>query len=178
MLTRKEKEKLIEEISELWKNSKGIVFYNFEKMQANEAIEFRKEIKISNLKAYISKNTLLLKGAKTNGIEISEKEDSIFSGQTGMVYSSEDPLIPCRVIYSFFRKSGKPVIKGGYIDGRFISSKDVLELAEIPSKEAVYQRLASTLNAPAGKLAFALNAILSKLVYAINEVKIKKEKNN
>ena len=59
-----------------------------------------------------------------------------------------------------------------------MNSNDILELALIPSKEAMYQRLASTLNAPAGKLAFALNAILSKLVYAINEVKIKKEKNN
>jgi len=178
LLTRTEKEKLIEEISELWENSKGIVFYNFEKMQANEAVEFRKEIKNSNLRASVLKNTLLKKGAENAGIEITEKEKGIFLRQTGIVYSSEDPLVPCRVIYSFFRKSGKPVIKGGYIDGRFLSPNDVFELAEIPSKEAVYQRLASTLNAPVGKLAVALNAILSKLVYAINEVKIKKEKNN
>ncbi|HOW02552.1 MAG: 50S ribosomal protein L10 [Caldisericia bacterium] len=177
MLTRKEKEKLIEEISGLWSNSKGVVFYNFEKMQANEAVEFRKEIKLNNLKAYISKNTLLKKGAKNSGIEISEEQDGIFRGQTGIVYSSEDPLIPCRVIYGFIRKTGKPVIKGGYIDGRFVNSKDVLELAEISSKEAIYQKLAFTLNSPVSKLAVTLNAILSKLVYAINEVKNKKEKN-
>lgn len=179
MLTRSEKEKLIEEITELWKNSKGIVFYDFNKMQASEAVEFRKEIRKADLKAYVSKNTLLRIGAEKSGIKISKKEEEeIFSKQTGIVTSFENSLTSCRVVYDFFRRKGKPAIKGGFIDGRFIDLSGVSELAKIPSKEAVYQRLASNLNAPVAKLAFSLNAILLKLVYAISAVKTKKEEKN
>ena len=178
MLTRSEKEKLIGEISELWKNSKGIVFYDFDKMQAGETVEFRKEIKNSQLRAYVSKNTFLRLGAKNAGITISEEEEKIFSGQTGIVFSPNDSLIPCRVVYGFSKKGGKPVVKGGYIDGRFVDLSTVSELAEIPSKEAIYQRLAFSLNALVAHVAILLNSILLKLVYALSAVKNKKDTNN
>lgn len=177
MLTRKEKEKLIKKIEEIWKNSKGIIFYDFEKMKVNETVDFRKEIRSAGLIAYVSKNNLIKIGAQNAGIKLDEKNKEFFSKQTGLVFSSEDLLKPCKIVYDFFRRNRKPIIKGGYIDGKFVLSKDVEELAIIPSKEAVYQRLASDLLLPQANLAMSLNNIVTKLVYALNAVKSKKEYN-
>jgi len=177
LLTRSKKGELIKRVCELWKKAKGIVFYDFEKMKANEAVDFRKELKNSGLRAFVSKNTLIKIGARNSGITLDEKIEEVFSKQTGIVVSFEEPLSPCKVVYDFFKRNGKPAIKGGFIDGKFVYPKDIEELAKVSSKEAVYQRLASVLLMPQANLAMSLNGIISKLLYALNALKSKKESN-
>ncbi len=178
MITKQQKESVINELLEIWQNSKSLVFYNFEKMTAAEMESFRKEIRKNGLKAYVCKNTLIGKSAEKAGIEWNNFADSLFVSQTGIVISQEDPLVGPKTMDQIFKERRKPVIKGGYFEGRFISVDNVKALASIPSREILNQQLAYTLLGPVTMFAASLNNTVAKLVYALNAVKEKKETQN
>ena len=178
MLTREEKSEILDEISDLWKNSKSMVFYNFNKMLSNEIVDFRKTIKSSGAKVFVFKNTLIKLGAKRAGITISDVDSLIFTNQTGLITTEGDPLNAPKLVTEIFYKKGKPKIKGGFFEGRFINSDQVKQLASISSREEIYQRLAYTMASPITKLACSLNNVLVNLLTVLNAVKNKKEEIN
>jgi large subunit ribosomal protein L10 len=179
MLTRNEKEKVLLEMVDYWKNGKSFVFYNFTKMQASDVTLLRKKLRASHSVAFVVKNTLIQLSAKQAGINLDEKlSNEMFKGQTGIVVSLEDPISGPKVIDQFFFDYRKPEIKGGFFEGRLLDQFQVKELATIPPREVLNQRLAYDLLSPVTMLARSLNSTVAKIVFAINAVKEMKEKTN
>lgn len=178
MINKQKKESVILEMTDIWENAKSMVFYSFDKMAAEDMEYFRKEIRRNGLRAYVCKNTLMGKSAEKVGIEINSTSAKLFIGQTGVVYSIHDPLIGPKTMDQFIKDKRKPIIKGGYFEGRFISPENVKALASIPSREVLNQQIAYTLLAPVTKLACSLNNTVAKIAYALNAVREQKEKQN
>ena len=179
MLTRSEKEKVLLEMADYWKTGKSFVFYNFEKMAASDVTLLRKKLRAEKAVAFVVKNTLIQLSAKQAGLKFDEKIASdLFQGQTGIVVSLEDPISGPKIIDKFFFDYRKPEVKGGFFEGKLLSASQVKELATIPPREVLNQRLAYDLLAPVTKLACSLNNTIAKVVFAINAVKELKEKAN
>jgi large subunit ribosomal protein L10 len=178
MITKQQKKVVINEMVEIWKSSKSMVFYNFDKMNATDMEYFRKEIRRNGLRAYVCKNTLMDKSAEKAGIDTSTATDKLWVGQTGLVFSTDDPLITPKIMDQLFREKKKPVIKGGFFEGKFITPENVKSLASIPSREVLNQQLAYTLLAPVTMLACTLNNTVAKIAYVLNAVREQKESQN
>lgn len=179
MLTREEKEKVLLEMVDYWKNGKSFVFYNFSKMQAADITLLRKKLRASKSVAFVVKNTLIQLSAKQAGIQFDEKlANELFQGQTGIVVSLEDPVSGPKVIDQFFFDYRKPEVKGGFFEGKLLNQFQVKELATIPPREVLHQRLAYDLLSPVSMLARSLNSTVAKIAFAINAVKEMKEKLN
>jgi large subunit ribosomal protein L10 len=176
MINKQKKESVILEMTDIWKNAKSIVFYSFDKMAAADMEYFRKEIRRNNLRAYVCKNSLMGKSAEKVGIEINSLAEKLFIGQTGVVYSEHDPLVGPKTMDQIIKEKRKPIIKGGFFEGKFITPENVKALASIPSREILNQQLAYTLLAPVTMLACTLNNTVAKIAYALNAVKEQKEK--
>ncbi len=175
MITKKQKEAVLNEMVEVWKSAKSMVFYNFNKMNAEDMESFRKKVRENGLKAFVCKNTLMEKSAEKAGIDLSTLSDEMLIGQTGIIISYEDPLLGPKTISQIIKEKRRPAIKGGFFEGRFLSSQNVKDLASVPSREVLTQQLAYTLLAPATQFASVLNNTVTKLVYAIDAVKRQKE---
>jgi large subunit ribosomal protein L10 len=91
------------------------------------------------------------------------------------VYKS-DPSIISKALVKFSKEHEPLKICGGFADGAILSSKDIIAIAALPSREVLLTRLAIVLNSPIRGLAVSLNGIICKLAYALNAVKDKKEK--
>lgn len=179
MLTRNEKEKVLNEMVEYWKNGKSFVFYNFSKMHASDITLLRKKLRAGQSVAVVVKNTLIQLSAKQAGIVFDEKmANELFQGQTGIVISLEDPISGPKVIDKFFFDYRKPQVKGGYFEGKLLTPSQVLELATIPPREVLNQRLAYDLLSPVTMLARSLSSTVAKIAYAINAIIEMKEKTN
>jgi len=179
LLTKEEKRVIVEELKQMWVDSKSFVFYSFEKMNAADITKLRKELRANKVKAYVAKNNLIALSAKLAGIELDKNlSDSIFIGQTGIVASQSDPLMGPKTVNAFYRMNNKPVIKGGYFEGKLLTINEVIMLATIPPKEVLQQRLAYAVLSPVTKVASSLNNVVAKIVNVLNAVKEEKEKNN
>jgi len=179
LLTKEEKRVIVEDLKQMWTDSKSFVFYSFEKMNAADITKLRKELRAQKVKAYVAKNNLIALSAKLAGIDLDKNlSDSIFSGQTGIVASQNDPLTGPKTVNNFYRENNKPVIKGGFFEGKLLTIDQVIMLASVPPLEVLQQRLAYAVLSPVTKVASGLQNVAAKIVYVLNAVKEQKEKIN
>ena len=65
-------------------------------------------------------------------------------------------------------------IKSGFIDGKMIDSKEVSNLAKLPSREVLIAQVLGGLNAPISGLANVLNGSIRALAIVLNAIAEKK----
>ena len=90
-------------------------------------------------------------------------EDKL-EGPTAVIMTNEDYLEPAKAIYNFTKDHDFYKIKGGIIDGKVMTTEEIITLAKLPSKETLI-----------GMLAGALLGNISKLAVALDQVKVQKE---
>jgi large subunit ribosomal protein L10 len=128
------------------------------------------------------KNSLRENGASYNVVKnrmlnraLSEDASALLKGQTAMIYGEGDVVEVAKIIKKFTAKNQKPVIKGGFVEGKAVSAQDVVELAKLPSKDVLRAMLLGTLQAPCSQLVGVMDQKVASLVYVLSAVKDKKE---
>ncbi|VGO20559.1 50S ribosomal protein L10 [Pontiella sulfatireligans] len=128
------------------------------------------------------KNTLREKGASFNVVKnrmlnraLPEDASDLLKGQTAMIYGEGDVVEVAKIIKKFTAKNQKPVVKGGFVEGKAVSAEDVVELAKLPAKDVMRAILLGTLQAPCTQLVGVMNQKVSSLVYVLDAVRSKKE---
>ncbi len=128
------------------------------------------------------KNSLRENGASYNVVKnrmlnraLTEDASALLKGQTAMIYGDGDVVEVAKVIKKFTAKNQKPVIKGGFVEGKAVTADDVVALAKLPSKDVLRAMLLGTLQAPCSQLVGVLDQKVASLVYVLSAVKDKKE---
>ncbi|VGO14674.1 50S ribosomal protein L10 [Pontiella desulfatans] len=128
------------------------------------------------------KNSLRENGAAYNVVKnrmlnraLPEDASALLKGQTAMIYGDGDVVEVAKVIKKFTAAKKKPVIKGGFVEGKAISAKDVVELAKLPPKDVMRAMLLGTLQAPCSQLVGVMDQKIASLVYVLSAAKDKKE---
>ena len=91
-------------------------------------------------------------------IEIEGLED-LLVGPTAVVLSSEDYLEPLKAVYEYAKNNETYKIKGGVIDGKVMTTEELITLAKLPSRETLISMLAGALLGNISKLAVGLNEV-------------------
>ena len=99
----------------------------------------------------------------------------MLKGQTAMIYGSGDVVEVAKIVRKFTAKNEKPVIKGGFLEGKMISGAEVTELAKLPAKEILQAMLLGTLQAPCTQLVGVMNQKVASIVYVLDAARKKKE---
>jgi len=128
------------------------------------------------------KNSLRENGASYNVVKnrmlnraMPEDISGLLKGQTAMIYGNGDVVEVAKVIKKFTATKQKPVIKGGFVEGKAVSAEDVVALAKLPSKDVLRAQLLGVLQAPSRNLASVMYQKVASLVYVLSAVKTKKE---
>lgn len=128
------------------------------------------------------KNSLRANGASYNVVKnrmlnraMPEDISGLLKGQTAMIYGEGDVVEVAKVIKKFTAANQKPVVKGGFVEGKAVTADDVVALAKLPSKDVLRAMLLGTLQAPCSQLVGVMNQKVASLVYVLSAVKEKKE---
>jgi len=112
------------------------------------------------------RNTFLKIAAQD--LKMPELEGSL-TGQTAMVTGESDICAAAKILKTFHAEFQKPVVRGGVLDNAPLSSGQVAELADLPSKGALQAKLLGLLQTPATQLVRILNepgACLARVLQA------------
>ena len=104
------------------------------------------------------------------GLEVDTKN---FEGGVAAVFGFEDEVAPAQLIAAFAKKHDIVSIYGGMLEGNFIDSNKVKELAKLPSKQQLLGQLVGTINAPVSGFVNVLAGNLRGLVTVLNAIKDK-----
>jgi large subunit ribosomal protein L10 len=151
-------------------SSPGVYLMDFKGMTVAQITELRSKLREAKVSMKVVKNTLAKRALKGAGVE---NFDSYFVGPTGVVWSTEDSIIPVRVLLDFLKKNDKitATLKAGLLDGSVIDAGKLEAVSKLPTKRELHAQIASALNAPIVKLARALNALPGKFVRTVDALR-------
>ena len=156
-----QKKEEVSKLAEEMKEAKLILLTDYRGINVADDTELRRNLRNANAKYTIIKNNITRRALAECGIEgLDEK----LEGPTAVVIAKEDYLEPSKVIYKYSKDNEFYQIKGGVIDGKVMTTEEIITLAKLPSRETLLSMLAG-----------ALLGNISKIAVALNEVKKQKE---
>ncbi len=154
------KKKMVAELVSDYRNAKSFVFADARGLKVSTDTEMRADLRKNNVSYKVIKNTtatLIFKELGIKGLE------DILKGPTAIAYSTEDAIVPAKILKQYADKFDKLNLKGGVIEGKVASAEEVKVLAKIPGKEVLYGQIAYGLLFPMTKLAMLLKAAAEKI---------------
>ena len=89
--------------------------------------------------------------------------DHVLNGTTSLATAENDPIAPFRILNDYSKKLGERFnIKAAFMEGKVLSDAELAEMAELPSKDALYAKVLGTMIAPITGLAVCLGQILEQ----------------
>ncbi len=173
-MSKKLKTQAIKELSGRYDSIDHCFLVNYRGMKASELNKFRSYLRESKVKVNVIKNTLLKKIPSKKGIQF-DRFSPFMDVPIALVYSNEiDSINTAKRLVSWTAKNKLPEIKGGYAEGKVISTAEIKKLAQLPSREVLLAYLAGAFKSPTTRLARGLSELIAKLPRAMNQYASKK----
>ena len=170
-MNRAEKKNLVSQLNKTFKENSSILLVKFAKVNVPDETELRREIAQTGSRYQVVKNRLALLAAKDTSLaEIQEH----FEGPTAIVYTAGDPVALAKTLKQFIKSHPAVAFKAGLVEGKCVSSEEVLNLAEIPSRTELLSKLLFLLNSPLTTLASALQSPVRGLTSVLRQLEEKK----
>jgi large subunit ribosomal protein L10 len=163
-MKKAEKIFFVDNLTEELKGAKSVVLINFIGMGVKAQQNLKKQLKAVGAKMIVVKNTLLKIAAKKAKIDESILEDSILTGQTALILTSDDALSPIQVLGKFAKEFEIPQMKIGIVEGTLTDAASLTHISSLPGRDALLGQLLGALMAPSYGLVSTLNAGPSRLV--------------
>ncbi|HWI00992.1 MAG TPA: 50S ribosomal protein L10, partial [Propionibacteriaceae bacterium] len=90
----------------------------------------------------VSKNTLTTIAAREAGFDVLENH---LVGPTAIAFIDGDPVVVAKGLRDFARTNPQLVIKGGVLDGKFMTPDEVRQLADLESRDVLLAKVAGAL---------------------------------
>ena len=155
-----EKQAIVEALVERIQNASAGILVDYKGITVAEDTALRTELRKDEVNYTVVKNTLTRKAlAKLNMSEL----DEVHNGTTSLATSENDPIAPFRIINDYSKKLGERFnIKAAFMEGKRLNAAEIAEMAELPSKDALYAKVLGTMIAPITGLAVCLGQILEQ----------------
>jgi len=171
-LNLEQKQALVAEVSAEVAQAQAIVLAEYRSLTVGSMTELRKLARNSGVYLRVLKNTLARRAVA----------DTPFAGLADQMVGplaygiSADPVAAAKVLSEFSKENDKLVIKGGAMPNVVMSSKQVADLAKMPSRQELLATLLGTMQAPVAKFVRTLNEVPGKFVRTLAAVQEQKEK--
>ena len=156
-----QKKEEVSKLADKMKEAKLILLTDYRGINVEDVTTLRADLRKGNAEYKVIKNNITRRALAECKIEGLEEQ---LEGPTAVIMSSEDYLEPLKAIYNFSKDNDYYKIKGGVIDGKVMTTEELITLAKLPSRETLLSMLVG-----------ALLGNISKLAVALDQVKVQKE---
>ena len=141
-------------------------------LTVKEIQQLRNSIREADASMKVYKNTLM--HIALQDLEMASM-DEILEGPSAFVFAGADPVASAKALKEFAKSNDKLEVKGGLMDGAFVTAEQVKAVADLPSREQLFGQLAGLLNGFVRRLAVSINEMPSSLARALNQVAEQKD---
>ncbi len=170
--TRLEKEEIVANIADKFRNMKAAAFSSVSGFTMNQANELRDKAREQGAEVFITKKTLLSLAAKEAGLE--DLDPQSFDGSILTSISYDDEVSAAKIINEFIKENESLKIVAGVLEGKGISAEKTEQLALLPSKEQLLSQLVGSINAPVSGFVNVLAGNIRGFVTVLGAIKDQK----
>ncbi len=171
MLTRAQKQKIIEELKGKIFKQKAMIFVDFTNLKVKDFSDLRKKLKEAGDEIKVAKKTLMEVAFKEAKIDFKPKK---ISGEIALVFGYKDEIVLARTIWQFAEANPNLKILGGFLENKFKEADEIIELAKISSKEELFTQLVRSISAPIVNFINVLTTDLRNFIYILSQIKVNK----
>ena len=169
---RQDNKVLVDIFTEKAKNANTVFITGFAGLKESDISDLRKKLDAKKADHRVIKNRLFKIISGKTGINV---ESAALKGPSAFTMGGEDAVVVAKVLVDFASDHKELVIKGGILDGRFLSSEDVKALASLPSRQTLLGMVVATIASPLSCMVGVLSANLRNMVNVVQAIKDKKE---
>ncbi len=166
-MNREQKKQLVQDLHKTFLGSNSIIVTHVSGLTVAESTTLRNDMRASECKFKVTKNSIVKLAIKNTEYEYLE---NLFTGPTA-IGSSEDSILPAKILVKFSKDNEKIKIIGGGISKKVLSVDEIKTIANLPSLEEIRSKLLGLLSAPAGKLLRIVNEPSSRVARIISTKK-------
>ena len=166
MKKKEDKRKEIDSLRQDLARLQNLFVTGYEKLRVEQDFELRKAVRSVGAKYRVVKNNLVEMASEGTPAEQVLKG---LRGMTSVAYTTNDPVALAKALTNYARTNPTFTFKAGIVEGRVIDVKAIGDLANMPSKEAIFARLLYLINAPAQRLVTVLQGVGRDLAVVVDQ---------
>jgi len=168
---RAQKEKLVEELGQIFESSGVVVVAHYAGLTVAEMQDLRGRMRAEGGSVRVAKNKLAkiaLEGKPNASI------GDLLTGMTVLAYS-EDPVAAAKVSEAFAKDNKKFEILGGSMGGTHLDRAGVEAVSKMPSRDELIASIVGCIGAPAVNIAGAIGAPASNIAGILSTIEERAE---
>ncbi len=157
-MARSDKVAAVAELANRFSSSAGVVLTEYRGLSVKALKDLRRSLG-QDASYSVSKNTLTTIAAREAGVDGIEQH---LVGPTAIAFIDGDPVVVAKGLRDFARTNPQLVIKGGVLDGKFMTPDDVRKLADLESRDVLLAKVAGAMQGVLQQAVSLVSAPLSQ----------------
>jgi large subunit ribosomal protein L10 len=170
-MAKPEKAAAVAELTEKFRSSTAGVLTEYRGLTVAQLKNLRRSLG-DNAQYAVVKNTLTAIAAKEAGVDAF---DGQLSGPTAIAFITGDPVEAAKGLRDFAKANPQLVIKSGYLEGKSLDATEILQLADLESREVLLAKLAGAMKASLTGAAYLFAAPLAQAARTVDALRVKVE---
>ena len=154
-----EKTAAVAEIVEDFRTANATVLTEYRGLSVGLMKQLRRSLGVKN-KYSVVKNTLTKIAAKEAGVDL---DPALLAGPSAVAFIKGDPIDAAKALRDFAKENPLLIIKGGIFDGKAVTTAEIMELANLESREVLLAKIAGAMKASMSKAARTFDALRIKM---------------
>jgi len=163
-MARPDKTAAVAEIVEDFRSANATVLTEYRGLSVGLMKQLRRSLGTKN-KYSVVKNTLTKIAAKEAGVDL---DPALLAGPSAVAFIKGDPIDAAKALRDFSKENPLLIIKGGIFDGKAVTTAEIMQLANLESREVLLAKIAGAMKASMAKAARTFDALRIK-VEAVSE---------
>jgi large subunit ribosomal protein L10 len=167
-----EKVTAVAELTGRFRDSSGAVLTEYRGLTVAQLAELRRSLG-DNATFTVVKNTLTKIAVNEAGL--TDQLSSLLAGPSAVAFVDGDVVEAAKGLRDFARANPLLVIKGGVLDGKAISSDEIIKLADLEPRDVLLAKLAGAMKASLAGAAATFNALPVQLAQLAEALRVKRQ---
>ena len=158
-MARPDKAAAVAEMTEDFKSATATYLTEYRGLTVTSMKQLRRSLG-AETKYSVVKNTLTKIAAKNAGVDLS---DDLLAGPSAVAFVKGDAIDAARNLKNFQKENPLLIIKGGIYEGKFVTTAEIMKLADLESREVLLAKLAGAMKGSLAKAARTFDALRIKM---------------
>jgi len=172
-MNRQQKEVFVSQLKNDFDLSGSQFLIDYRGMTVEQMQALREQLRAKGGVVKVGKVRLMKRAI--DGMDKAEVLMPYLKDQLALVFSEKEAPVVAKVLYDFAKENEQLKLVAGCMDSELLTNENIVEIAKLPSKDALYGQLCGLLNAPTSRLVYLLNMPVIQLLCVIKKIGEQKE---
>ena len=165
--TKQQKQNLLKQYKELLTKSPNYILVSTDQSGTSEITELKKALQECDSEFHVIKNTLFKIAAEETKQPLKIQE---ITEATGIISCGEEPTTPAKILSKIQKEYEVLETKYGVMFGELAEKEQLVQLAEIPSRNELLAKLVGSMQSPISGFVRTVQGNMQDFVMALSEI--------